>query len=47
MLSDSSFVIVENLTNLGGIGNELFTFCVVPMKYKNADGALVRAIAIL
>lgn len=47
VLSDSSFVIVENLTKLGDIGNELFTFCALPMKYENADGAPVRAIAML
>lgn len=47
VLSDSSFVIVENLTKLGDIGNELFTFCALPMKYENADGAPVRAIAII
>lgn len=47
VLFDSNFVIVENLTNLGDIGNELFTFCALPMKYENADGAPVRAIAIL
>lgn len=47
VLSESSFVIVENLTNLGNIGNELFTFCALPMRYENADGAPVRAIAIL
>lgn len=47
VLFDSNFVIVENLTNLGKIGNELFTFYALPMKYENADGAPVRAIAIL
>ena len=44
-------VIVENLTNLeeayeasrGG----LFTLAVLPMKYENADGAPVRAVAIM
>ncbi|TQR35938.1 cyclase family protein [Lysinibacillus sphaericus] len=47
VLFDSNFVIVENLTKLGEIGNELFTFYALPMKYENADGAPVRAIAIL
>lgn len=40
-------VIIENLTNLDLIGDELFTFSCLPLKIENADGSPVRAIAIL
>jgi len=40
-------VIIENLTNLQQIGKELFTFVCLPLKYINADGAPVRAMAIV
>jgi arylformamidase len=40
-------VIIENLTNLKLIGNEIFTFSCFPLKFINADGAPVRAVAIL
>jgi kynurenine formamidase len=47
LLSDNDIIIIENLTKLGEIGSELFTFCALPLKFKNSDGAPVRAIAIL
>jgi len=47
VLADKDFIIVENLTRLGEIGDGLFTFCALPIKFKNADGAPVRAVAIL
>lgn len=40
-------VIIENLNNLQAIGNEIFTFSCFPVKYENADGSTVRAVAIL
>lgn len=43
----NNLVIIENLCNLDAIGDKLFTFCALPLKYENADGASVRAIAIL
>jgi len=43
----TDIVVIENLTGLGAIGNDLFTFCALPLKYENSDGAPVRAIAIL
>lgn len=43
----TDIVVIENLTNLGQIGKELFTFCALPLKYENSDGAPTRAIAIL
>ncbi|HYE81617.1 MAG TPA: cyclase family protein [Clostridia bacterium] len=47
LLYGSEIVVVENLTRLGEIGNDLFTFCALPIKYDNSDGAPIRAIAIL
>jgi len=40
-------VIIENLTNLGQCGDDIFLFCALPLKYKNSDGAPVRSIGIL
>lgn len=45
VLSGCDFVIIENLTRLEKIGTELFEFFALPMKYKNSDGAPIRAIA--
>ena len=47
LFDKNEIVIVENLTNLDEIGSELFTFCALPIKYTNSDGAPIRAIAIL
>ncbi|HSQ88320.1 cyclase family protein [Romboutsia sp.] len=47
LLAEHDIVIIENLTCLGEVGNELFTFCALPIKYANSDGAPIRAIAIL
>lgn len=47
VLCTSKFVIIENLMNLDLVGDELFLFCALPLKYANADGAPIRAIAIL
>lgn len=47
IFEETDMVVIENLTNLGEIGNELFTFCALPIKFENSDGAPVRAIAIL
>ncbi len=47
LLSQADMVIIENLTNLDKIGGGLFTFAALPLKYKNADGAPIRAVAIL
>lgn len=45
LFAETDIVVIENLTRLGEIGNELFTFCALPLKYENSDGAPVRAIA--
>jgi len=47
LFAETDIVVIENLTHLGEVGNELFTFCALPLKYKNSDGAPIRAIAIL
>ena len=47
LLSQRDIVIIENLTNLDKIGGGLFTFAALPLKYKDADGAPVRAVAII
>lgn len=47
LLSQGEIVIIENLTNLDRVGEGLFTLCALPLKYRQADGAPVRAVAIL
>lgn len=40
-----NMIIIENLTNLESIDEEIFTFSCLPLKYENADGSPVRAAA--
>jgi kynurenine formamidase len=40
-------IIIENLCNLGEIGDKEFTFCAFPLKFEKGDGSPVRAVAIL
>ena len=47
LLSQRDIVIIENLTNLDKIGGGLFPFAALPLKYKDADGAPIRAVAML
>lgn len=47
MLFNAGMVIVENLCNLAEISGQLVDFLALPLKYANADGAPVRAVAIL
>ena len=47
LLSQRDIVIIENLTNLDKVGCGLFTFAALPLKYKDADGAPIRAVAII
>ena len=47
LLSQAEIVIIENLTNLDKIGGGLFTFAALPLKYQDADGAPIRAVAML
>lgn len=46
ILFDGEKLIVENLTNLENIPNE-FLFIAAPLKFNDADGAPVRAMAII
>ena len=43
----NNILIFENLTNLDLINKDTFTFCALPLKFENSDGAPIRAIAIL
>ena len=45
LFSSANAVVIENLTNLDKIGNELFTLFALPLKHKNADGSPIRAVA--
>jgi kynurenine formamidase len=47
LLAKNDIVIIENLTKLSEVGNDIFLFCALPLKYENSDGAPVRAIAVL
>ena len=47
LLAQRDIVIIENLTNLDKIEEGLFTFAALPLKYKDADGAPIRAVAII
>lgn len=45
LMSRSNTLIIENLTNLDQVGEELFTLVALPMKFANSDGAPTRVIA--
>lgn len=47
LLSNRDMIIIENLTHLEQIGGGLFTLAALPLKYKEADGAPTRAVAII
>ena len=47
LLQENEIVIIENLTGLERIGTGLFTLCALPLKYENADGAPIRAVALV
>lgn len=47
LLKQNEMVIIENLTNLGEIGEGLFTLCALPLKYTGSDGAPIRAVALV
>lgn len=47
IILSSGMVIIENLVNLDQVGSGIFTVCLLPLKWKNADGSPIRAIAIL
>lgn len=43
----NEMVIIENLMNLELLGDDLVTVCLLPLKYKDADGSPIRAVALL
>ena len=43
----NNILVFENLTNLDAVDNYLFVFCALPLKFENADGAPIRAIAMI
>lgn len=47
LFAETDIVVIENLTCLGQVGDALFMFCALPIKFDNSDGAPIRAIAIL
>ncbi len=47
LLSKNKAVIIENLTNLDKLGEQLVYFFAMPLKFENSDGAPIRALAIL
>ena len=47
LFENNEMVIIENLMNLGKVGDDLFTFIALPLKHIDADGSPIRAIAML
>lgn len=47
LLREGALIVIENLRNLDALGDGLFTLCALPLLYGDADGAPVRAIAIM
>ena len=47
LLITDKTVIIENLNNLDKVPAGLFTFCALPLRYENADGSPIRAVALL
>ena len=46
MMLEAGVLIIENLCCLEQAGNDVFDFFALPLKYRNSDGAPVRAIGI-
>lgn len=44
---NKEILIIENLTNLMDIGENIFNFYCLPLKYKNSDGSPIRAFGII
>lgn len=47
LFKNNEIVVIENLMNLHLVGDDLFTFCALPLKHVDADGSPIRAVAIL
>lgn len=46
LFKNNEIVVIENLMNLELVGDDLFTFCALPIKHIDADGSPIRAIAL-
>jgi len=47
IILNNEMVIMENLMNLELLGDDIFLLCALPLRYKNADGSPIRAIALI
>ncbi len=47
LFQNNEIVVIENLMNLELLGDDLFTFCALPLKHIDADGSPIRAVALL
>ena len=47
ILLEQNILIIENLTNLQGLPRVGFSFSCLPLKFENADGSPVRAVAVV
>ena len=45
LFAQNEIVVIENLTNLEHVGDDLFWFMALPLKHVDADGSPIRAIA--
>lgn len=45
LFKNNEIVVIENLMNLDKCGEELFNFFALPLKWENADGSPIRALA--
>lgn len=45
LFAHREMVVIENLTRLDRLGDDLFWFFALPLKHENADGSPIRAIA--
>lgn len=46
LFEKNEIVVIENLMDLDKCGDDLFTFCALPLKHVDADGSPIRAIAL-
>ncbi|MCC7211369.1 MAG: cyclase family protein [Candidatus Brocadia sp.] len=47
VLFERDIIIIENMTNLDEVGGESFILSCLPLKFKDADGSPVRAVAMI
>lgn len=45
LFAHNEIVVIENLANLDQCGDALFNFFALPLKWENADGSPIRALA--